>query len=111
MMVRLAALALCAAQAVAFVAPAAFAPAVLPARPALQVPAHPQGASVHFFSDELAARRSAAHAHGHASRAGWGCGRRIHAAVGVRPAQRPKPAVLRSARVPSQARLVLLGPP
>ena len=54
-MVRLAALALCAAQAVAFVAPAAFAPAVLPARPALQVPAHPQGASVNatFFLTSL----------------------------------------------------------
>ncbi len=41
-MFRLAALVLCAAQAAAFAAPAAFAPAVLPARPALQVPAHPQ---------------------------------------------------------------------
>ncbi len=41
MMVRLAALALCAAQAAAFAAPAAFAPVVLPARPALQVCARP----------------------------------------------------------------------
>jgi hypothetical protein len=41
MMVRLAALALCAAQAAAFAAPTAFAPTVLPARPVLQVRARP----------------------------------------------------------------------
>jgi hypothetical protein len=111
MMIRLAALALCAVQTAAFAAPAAFAPAVLPARPALQVPAHPtrRKASPPLFSDECAPRREG-HENSKVSRAGRGCGRRVHAAVGVRPAQRPAPAVLRSARVPSQARLDLLGP-